>query len=193
MAAISAAIAGIGLGLSAFGAVSQRSAAKEQSAIQQQMIRQEQEQEENRKKAMELDARRRQMEIIRQSQRVRAMGLTAANAQGAAFGSGLQGGYGQASGQTGVNLLGVQQNLQLGETSFDINSQISQSRIQLAQAQGAYASAGALTSLGGTILHNASTFGNILGSAPGLSGFSGRSSQPSYGGFLSGIGSRGIY
>lgn len=77
-----------------------------------------------KRQAMEVDARRQQLEIIRGQQRARALGLTNATATGSSKGSGLQGGYGQISGQSGVNLLGVQQNLQAGRGVFDANAAI---------------------------------------------------------------------
>src|SRR6185503_4400068 len=65
--------------------------------------------EEQKQKAMELDARRQQLEVIRNQQRGRALSLTTGVSQG---GSGFVGGssarggaQGQISGQTGVNLL----------------------------------------------------------------------------------------
>lgn len=88
-----------------------------------------------REKAMNLDARRRQMEIIRNQQRYRALALTNATAQGAQFGSGIQGGYGQISGQTGVNLLGVQQNLGIGQDIFALNRQITGQKQDYANLQ----------------------------------------------------------
>jgi hypothetical protein len=88
---------------------------------------------------MEVDARRQQLEIIRNQQRGRALGLTTATAQGAQRGSGLQGGYGQISGQTGVNLLGVQQNLQAGRNIFDANSNITDLNSQMADLTYNYA------------------------------------------------------
>lgn len=88
--------------------------------------------EEQRMKAMEVDARRKTMEIIRNQQRARALGLTAATSQGASYGSGLQGGYGQISGQANENLLGVGQNLAIGRAIFGINSGISQQRLNYA-------------------------------------------------------------
>lgn len=89
--------------------------------------------EAKRMEAMELDAKRTQLEIIRNHQRARALGLTSATAQGAQSGSGLQGGYGQVAGQSGVNLLGVQQNLGIGRDMFAINSGISQQRLRYAE------------------------------------------------------------
>lgn len=92
--------------------------------INQGIVGEQKEIEATKRQAMEVDARRQQLEIIRNQQRGRALGLTTATAQGASRGSGLQGGYGQISGQTGVNLLGVQQNLQAGRNIFDSNAAI---------------------------------------------------------------------
>jgi hypothetical protein len=87
---------------------------------------------------MEVDARRQQLEIIRNQQRSRALALTNATAQGASKGSGLQGGYGQISGQSTTNLLGTQQALQTGENVFDANASISASNVQMADLQNTY-------------------------------------------------------
>lgn len=107
--------------------------------INRQITAHEQQIEAQRMKAMQLDARRRQMEVIRNQQRYRAVGLTNATAQGAQFGSGLQGGYGQISGQSGVNLLGIQQNLQIGQDIFGLNQAITGQKQQYADLQYNYA------------------------------------------------------
>jgi hypothetical protein len=88
-----------------------------------------------RQEAMNLDARRRSMEVIRNQQRYRAMALTNATAQGARQGSGLQGGYGQISGQSGVNLMGVLQNQMIGNDIFGLNSQITGQKQNFADLQ----------------------------------------------------------
>jgi hypothetical protein len=95
--------------------------------------------EAQRRSAMELDARRNQLEIVRNQQRARALGLSNATHSGTKSSSGLQGAYGQVSGQTGVNLLGVQQNLQIGQNIFDQNANISSNNIAMAQLQNNYA------------------------------------------------------
>jgi len=87
------------------------------NVLNNQIAASEQALEGQRRVAMELDARRRNLEIVRNQQRGRSMALAAATAQGARRGSGLQGGYAQISGQTGVNMLGVNQNLQIGEST----------------------------------------------------------------------------
>jgi hypothetical protein len=107
--------------------------------INQGIVGEQREIEATKRQAMEVDARRQQLEIIRNQQRGRALGLTTATSQGAGKGSGLQGGYGQISGQTGVNLLGVQQNLQAGRDIFDSNSSISDFNSQMADLTYNYA------------------------------------------------------
>lgn len=107
--------------------------------INQGIVGEQKEIEATKRQAMEVDARRQQLEIIRSQQRGRALGLTTATAQGASKGSGLQGGYGQISGQTGVNLLGVQQNLQAGRNIFDSNAAITDFNSQMADLTYNYA------------------------------------------------------
>jgi hypothetical protein len=95
--------------------------------------------EAERQKAMELDAKRQQREIIRNQQRARSIALASATAQGARFGSGLQGGYGQISGQSNVNALGIQQNLDIGRNMFNLNSQLANQRKQSIDLETQYA------------------------------------------------------
>jgi len=88
--------------------------------------------------AMRVTSSRAQLEILREEQRKMSLGLTVATAQGAQFGSGLQGAKGQISGQSGVNILGEQQNLQIGENIFSLNAGISNQRMSLFDLQNLY-------------------------------------------------------
>lgn len=107
---------------------------------------------EQQKKQMELQARRQQLEVIRNNQKVRSMSLTATNAQGAKFSSGLQGAYGQAQGQSGSNLLAIDQNLTIGRTLADINTDISAQRMALADDQTMSSFGQGLQSFGGSLM-----------------------------------------
>lgn len=109
--------------------------------INTQIIRGEQGIEGEKKKQMYLDASRESLNILRDQQRKGALGLAVATAQGAgrAGSSALGGARGQISGQANTNLLGVQQNLQIGESIFGYNADISQQRIGLSQLQTSYA------------------------------------------------------
>jgi len=166
-------IAAAGLGMTAYGTVQQVSAAKRQASFQREIMVQEQRAEAVRMRAMELDARRRQLEVIRNQQRARAMALSTATAQGAGLGSGLFGGYGQISGQTGTNLLGISQNLGLGQQMFGINSAISQSKIGMAGAASSAVTGAGLSSLGGA----------FISAMPYLSSLGGSLSSPSSGAY----------
>ena len=97
---ITAATAGAGVGLQIYGTTQQQSAAKKQYQLQQDIAAREAQAEAVRQRAAELDAHRRQLEIVRVQNRQRALALANATAGGAQYGSGLQGGYGQIAGQT---------------------------------------------------------------------------------------------
>lgn len=168
MAAITTAVAVGGLALSAAGAYGQYSAGKDASASQQAMIAEQQKQERIRKRAMELDAQRKTMEVIRTQQRARALALTNATAQNAGQGSGLQGGYGQIAGQSGTNLTGINTALQTGRQMFASNMNMTTLQGQYADSQSTRAMWSGIGSMGSSFMGSASTIGNIF--APGASG-----------------------
>jgi hypothetical protein len=161
-----------------FGTSESTSAAKAQaqaqSAYNVQQTRLEQQVEAQRMQAMEVDARRKQREAIRNQQRAQSMALTSATAQGAQFGSGLQGGYGQISGDTGTSQLGIQQALETGRNIFGINSQLSQAKIDFSQQTAANTQkqleGQAWSSFGGSLIQGAPTFGKVGSSVPGIIG-----------------------
>lgn len=166
----------LGLGMSLVGTFMGMGAASKANRAQQAEIRSEQGIEGQKQQAMELDANRRQMEVVRNNQRARAMGLEAATNQGAQMGSGLQGAYGQIRGQSGVNSLGISQNLEIGRNIFGLNSEISQDKIQIAQAQQESSFAGGLSSLGGSIFGASKSLSNL-----GFGGYSNTTPIPNYG------------
>lgn len=152
----------IGLGISAVGTIMQVSASSHQNEASRRKIELEQQIEAKRRQSMELDASRKQMEVFRNHQRARAMGLEAATNQGASSGSGLQGAYGQISGQSGINLLGVNQNLELGRATFGINEQISQQKIAMGNAAQDASLAQGITSFGGSVFGASKSLNNIF-------------------------------
>lgn len=85
--------------------------------------------------AMQTDARRRQLETIRQAQIARSTSTATAVSQNAQLGSGLQGGYAQISGESNWNVLGVNQNVDFGKEMASINNRITSDRIDMASAQ----------------------------------------------------------
>ena len=160
----------IGLGTSLFGGMSSASDAKEAAQIQSNIASDEGQLEDQRHIAMELSASRQQTEILRSNQRSRALAINNATSQGAQFGSGLQGGLAQVTDQSLFNLAGVNQNLQIGETMFGINQQITQQKQQLASVQGQEATDQGIASLGGAITKAGPTIGALGQSAYGAFG-----------------------
>lgn len=164
---------GAGLGFKAYGMMAGSDAADKYNQAQIQKINLEKQVEEQRRKAMELDARRKQLENFRQVQRARSAALTNATSQGAAQGSGLQGGYGQITAQGAWNSAGISQNLEIGRNIFGINSQITDTNITLANSQRDLQRAQGYTSFGGDLMNSAPGFGRL---ATGISGNYGSSS-----------------
>lgn len=161
MAAVSTMVAVAGLGMAAAGTVMSTSAAAQQAQAQQQALAFQRQAEEARKKAMNLDAMRRRREMVRQSIIARATALATATKQGAQFGSALSGAYGNISGRTGVNILGINQNQQLGNEIFNANIGASMAYSEAA-SWGAYSQVGSgLSSLGGAVMKNSGTIAQI--------------------------------
>lgn len=159
----------IGIGMSIFGGSGQAEAAKQAAAAKQRIAGLEMQQDAVRRQAMELSANRQQMEVLRNAQRARSLALNNATSQGAQFGSGLQGGYGQISGAAGWNNLGITQNLNLGEQMFDLNSQINQQKQNIASSESSSATYGGIKSIGNTL---SGSFGPIKNLSQQFSGSS---------------------
>lgn len=106
------AVAGlVGTGISAYGAMQQAKGAKQAEAL--------------RMRQANLEAARTRRQTVRQAIIARSQALSAATAQGAEGGSGLQGGYGQIQGQAASNIQGVNQGQSIGYQMFQANSMIS--------------------------------------------------------------------
>lgn len=110
-------------------------AAQQSSAVNKNIYNDQLAIQQQKQQAMELDANRSQLENIRNAQRASSLATTNAAATGALRGSGLQGGYGQISGQSNTNALGVQQNLQIGENVFAQNADISKQSLAMNDIQ----------------------------------------------------------
>lgn len=145
-------VIGAALAISAVGTAVSIAASSKSASANEDIAAQQQQSNAIQQQAMETDAQRRQLEVVRQAQVARATATSSAVSQNAQLGSGLQGGYGQISGEENTNLLGIQQNLQFGREQFAINNQISNDRISLASAQGMSGWGSGLTSIGNTMM-----------------------------------------
>lgn len=154
-------ISAVGLGLSLWGQSKASEDAAQVAQLERQKFGVEQQVNAQRQQQMELSARRQQLEIFRNTQRARAMGLNAAVNQGAQYGSGLAGGQASTTSQGLFNSQGVNQNLQIGRNIFGLNDKISSLNMQESTVKGKQAEDQGWASLGGSILSNAGTIGNL--------------------------------
>lgn len=173
---ISIGISAVGLGMQLFGGISASQKANQIAGVQAQIAGQEGQINDQRRAQMELEGRRSQLEIFRNGQRARAQGLNAATNQGAAQGSGVQGGQAQATSQSYFNAQGINQNLAIGRNIFGIQDQITKNKQQVSMLGGEMATDQGIASLGASLMKSGPTMGNIGGaigkSFPGM-GFSG--------------------
>jgi hypothetical protein len=150
-----------GLGMQLFGAAGASSNAREAANINKGIAGDEQQINEQKRLQMEMSARRQQVEVMRNAQRTGAQSTAAAANQGALFGSGYAGAQGQITSQAGFDTQGITGNLAIGENIFNTNNDISSKKMQLADVQSSQATDTALMSLGGSMVSNAGTIGNI--------------------------------
>jgi hypothetical protein len=157
------ATAGLGLGLEAYGAYAGIQAQTGIQNAQAGIIAGQQQIQKLNYNQMQLQARRAQMEVVRNSQRARALALNNAVSSGSQFGSGLSGGYGQISGQSKTNELGISQNLEIGKQEYQANQAIDAAELQMSKYKGQQATAQGFSSLGSSLLGSSQAAGNLFG------------------------------
>jgi hypothetical protein len=160
---VSAGLSLLGLGISLFGGNEEAEARKKMAAVSQEKFQHEQEINDQREIQMQMSSRRQSLEIIRNTQRARAMGLQAAVSQGASKGSGYAGGQGEEASRGFFNLQGINQNLEIGENIFGINKLITQNNMKLSQLQTEVSEAQGTQSIGAGISKSADPLGRLSG------------------------------
>jgi len=158
---ISIGIMAVGLGMQIFGGVSQAQNAKQTAAVNQDIAKQEAAINDVKARQMEMEARRTQIENMRNGQRARAQAIQTATTQGAQFGTGLQGGLAQVQDKMAWNMLGVDQALANGRDINSLNKNISSDKMQLAALGGENATAAGYSSLGGALIKAGPIVGQV--------------------------------
>lgn len=162
---LQAVIAGAGLATAAVGLFKGQKASKQAEAAQARITQASIQAERLRFKQMTLETRRRQRDIIRQSMIARSTAVSGASASGAMQSSGLLGGLGQISSQTGAALTSQGENFQIGEGLFQANVDKMNAEMSLAKARGSQATASGLFSLGSSLVSNAGGISSGVASA----------------------------
>lgn len=177
-----------GLAISAVGTATSVVGAQKAASAQKDMAEQQQQQNALRQQAMELDAHRKQIQVMRDAQKARSTALSNATAQGAGLGSGLQGGYGQIGGDAESNSLGINQGVQLGRENFALDSNISSDKMSLASAQGISSWGTGLSGFGSALINTASVAskaGQGIGNSGGQDWLTEQQDKPSSGSWTS--------
>lgn len=107
-----------------------------------------------REQQMQLEAARKQREIIRTGIIARANAVSTASSQGASYGTGLEGSLAQYTGQEAAGINTNQRALGLGEDIFQANRDYASAQSRAATGQG-------MSSLGGQLLANNVAIGKI--------------------------------
>lgn len=157
----------VGLAGGIAGALETSAGAKQKAEAQKAIFQLEQQADAQRRNAMEIAARRQQLQTVRTAQTARAAALSAAVGQGAQFSSSAQGGQQGVTSQGNYANLGVSQNLLTGEKLFDINSEIGGAKLTEANAETKMAEGSGISSLFGSLGKSAGAFGNLLSLIPG--------------------------
>lgn len=160
---VSAGLSLLGLGVSLLGGNQQAEDAKRAADLSMQNAQLEGDINEQKHTQMVVSSRRQQLEIIRNTQRARAMGLQASVTQGAQFGSGISGGQAEDQAMGFYNLKGVNNNVEIGENIFALNRKISANKIGISQAQSDMAADAGLAAVGGAISKSADPLGRLSG------------------------------
>lgn len=152
---------GISIGTSIFGSLGQGRASKRASEVSRQISANNIEANKVRQQAAHLDAKRRTIENIRNTQLAQSMSLAAAVNQGGQFSSGFAGGQAQISNRGSWNNLGIAQNLQFGDQLFALDNQNSVLKQQISDIQGQAADYQGISSIGAAIGQSADIFGRM--------------------------------
>ena len=178
---LSLGISAIGLGMQLFGGSKSAGDAAAMAKVSADEAHQEQGINNVKQQAMEVSARRSNLQTVRNAQQAQAQATAAAVNQGAQFGSGLKGGLGEISSDANFNILGVNQAVQTGQQINTYNNAISTDRMQIANLQGQEATDQGIASLGGSIMKAGPTLGAL-----GNFGFSAFKNSNMFGGLFGG-------
>jgi hypothetical protein len=161
MEPISLAIGAIGLGMQIFGAFGQANNSREITQASEDESRQEQGINNAKNRQMHIEARRMQLENVRNNQRARALATNSAVSQGAQNGSGLAGGLAQINDQSLFNMQGVNQAEDIGNQILGFNNAISRDKARIASLQGSSATDAGIASLGGAVMKAGPIIGQL--------------------------------
>ena len=158
----------VGAGISLYSGLQESKIAQEEAGVESNILGQYNAINTKRQEQAQLEAHRGQMQDIRAAQMARSMAETSSVSQGAQFGSGLQGGLAQISGQVNTNQVYRAQDLTIANSIFEDYANINNMKMGMADLQAKSAEYQGYGAIGGAISGSAPALGKILTSLPGL-------------------------
>lgn len=162
---IEAAIAAVGVGLSAFGMSNQKKASRQQNEAMAQRTAAEQRAEALRLKQMKLEGARRQRDVVRQMMVARSTAVSGAANSGTLESSGFEGGQAEIMGRGGQAILAQAENMQIGQGLFQSNVDKMNAELSLGNARSRMAESQGMIDLGKSLVMNSQAIGKNTRSA----------------------------
>lgn len=161
MAAFSTIIAAIGLGLTAAGLGTQMYGMQQTAEANKKLAENQKQSEAVRQQQMTLESMRRKREIIRNAQVASAQATATASAQGGAESSGFMSALSTVSSRAAGATLATNQNEELGNRMFAINSASAGIMGERANAEAISGMGSGMSSLGGALIKNSTEIGKV--------------------------------
>lgn len=153
-----------GLATSLFGGVKSSQISAQQAGVSRDISYQEGQQNDIRQSVMNMNARRAQIETVRNMQRARAYGIQAGATQaGSLTGSGVQGGIASSEDQGLFGLQGINNTQFSNNQMYGLNRNITSDRMQLATLGGQASTYQGVQSLGGAMMNVAPMASKFFG------------------------------
>lgn len=172
MEPISLGIGLVGLGTSLYGMFGSSSVAHQTAQLSSNITSLEGQENDVRQQAMNMSAKRSQIQTVRTAQRARSMAVQAGATQtGSLTGSGVEGGISETTSEGTYGLQGINFQKAFGTSLFGLDAQVTNDKMKLASLGGTAATDAGITSLGGAIMSVAGKAGNIFGgqsTSPGV-------------------------
>lgn len=168
---ISLGIGLVGLGTSLYGMFSSSGVAHQTAQLSSNITGLEGQENDVRQQAMNMSAKRSQIQTVRTAQRARSMAVQAGATQtGSLTGSGVEGGISETTSEGAYGLQGINFQKAFGTQLFGLDAQVTNDKMKLASLGGTAATDAGITSLGGAIMNVSGKAGNIFGSLGGSTG-----------------------
>lgn len=160
---IGAAAGGLGVGLGLAGGITSMIGSSEANSAQQAMINTQMQENSVREAAAAVQARNQSIQNMRSAQMASAQKLAAGVAGGSGQSSGLSGARASVAGQAEFNQSNISLNMQSAQQMFSLDNQLSQEKMQYANAEQLTQMGSGMSGMGGGIIGSLNPIKSLFG------------------------------